>query len=772
MNTDNVPSTTEEAPAGKRPKLAEPRVKDGEQGHAIFRKLDTDDEDAAWKRGNIDDQIDGGLPFDEAALIEAGRGEDANVNFMEAKAEDDNAQMPFIEMTTNTRVLWNVRTDYGTAQEQKRYSQTISEELTRTAREWGEDFDYFRLRLAQQFTRHGVGFLYWEDELNWQFRSDGLDAFKIPRNVESRSGAIPYAMCKRTMSVDALYAFIRKEKAAEAVGRWNIDAVKQALCDAACTGGGSFTERWPEFLRQIKENDVTIGATKPEVKVYHLWVPEFNGRISHYIGLQKGACTDSDGKVMGTGPKAGFLYANRSRFTKMARCVIPFFYGIGTHGTVHTVRGQGELNFAPIAISNQARCKMYDGAQAASAILLQAGTPADAENTAYIRRGPFIILSGNSKVEPTAMPDVGQRMLPVLRDSQTLRQNLTGSFQARAITEEGTQERTKYEVQAQQQQGGTLESTRLTLFLGPWGRAGHEMFRRLMDPKQSDKNPGGPEALDFRKRCMKRGVPKEALASVYSVEAVRTIGYGSPAARQSASEEIYKVSGGFDEVGRKRSLRDLIASIPGVDYQTADAYVGEDDEVRMTVDDQIAELENNDFRNGQKVRVTDGQLHWTHCQHHIPLVQETVKAFEAGQIEGAQLVPILSAALDNMLQHSEQLNLDPMRQKEAAYVRKFIQQNNGTLEQQENKLIAEMQRQQEDQQAGGEQQMTGDEMRAWQAHELEMQAKQDQIRMRQQEFMIRMAELEQEKQAKKIERDLKLGADLAVKRAKFNGATA
>lgn len=754
--TDATPTVPEE-----KGKLPEPRIRDGEQGHGIFKQLRTDDEEASWKRGNIDYLIGGGLPYSEAAMIDAGRGEDANVNFMEGKAEDDAAQTPFIEMTTVTRILWNIRTAYGDLNEQKRYSQIISEEHTRTVREWGADFDYYRLRLAQQFTRHGVGFLYWENEIDWRWRTDGLAAFRVPRDTESRPSAIPYATCDRSMSVDELYGFIRNEDRAKEVGRWNVEAVKQALCHAVGLSQNWNDGGWEEFQKQARENDCALGA-KYKVKLYHLWVRELkNGSISHYIGLQSGVCAMGEDKIGN-----GFLYEHRSRFKSLDRCIIPFFYGIGTYGTIHSIRGQGEMNFGPISVGNRAWCRLLDCASASSSIVMQADTPNDAEGAAYVQRGPFLIVSGNTKINPTAMPDVSQRMLPVQRAMQMLRQNVSGSYQSRAIAEGGAQERTKYEVQAQQNQNIKLGSAGVTLFFGPWSNAGKESFDRMMNPKLRDDDPGGAEAFDFRMRCMKRGVPMAALEAVYSVEAVRAIGYGSPEARQNAAEQIYKLSGGFDDVGRKRATRDLVASIPTVDYQAADDYVGPD-EGRKTIDDQIAELENNDFRAGQKVPVTDGQEHWTHCQHHAALVTEIVGAFEQGQMDGAQLVPVLSAALDNMLQHSEQLSLDPSREKEAGYVRKFIQEQGGTLEQQENKLVAEMQRQQEEQaQGGGQEQQPpdGEDARKWEVHQQDMMIREEEFAMRQREFEQKLAQQSQDAVLKRSQADIKLAAELADRR--------
>lgn len=772
-DVDAAPSNTEATPAGAPVKLADPRIKDATQGYAIFRRLRRDDWESAQKRANIDYQIDGGLPYDEQVMIDANRGEDTNANFMEAKAEDDASQKPFIEMTTVARTLWNISTSHGDENEQVRYGKIISEEFSRTVRAW-VDFSYYRLRLAQQFTRHGVGFLYWEDELDWRWRSDGLAAFKLPRNLESRPGAIPYCTCEREMTVDEIYKFIRKEDSVREVGRWDVDAVKQAIGSAVMNDDFIFDDgQWEAVMRRIRENDLAVGSTSPKVKTYHLWAEEFDGAVSHYIGLQTGAVKingDSDTKK-----RSGWLYEHRNRFkTGFAGCIIPFFYGIGTHGTIHTIRGQGEMQFGPIAISNRTRCKFVDGVNAASSIVLQAETANDAAQTAYVQMGPFLILSGNSKVQATAMPDVSGRMLPLLNDMATLRENVSGSnARGSAYAGDATQgdRKTKYEIQADQNHTGSIESALLTLFFEPWSRAGDIMFKRMMSDEVSDLTPGGPEALDFIARCLKRGVPEQALRDVYAVEAVRTIGYGSPGARQAAADEIYQMSGSFDAVGQKLAARDRIASIPGVDYQTAESYVGPIDHQRKTVDDQIAEIENGIFQQGIKIPVTDGQNHWVHIQHHETLVTNTIGAFKQGQMQGAQVVPILTAVLANMTEHAQALNIDPLRQKEAAMTRKFLQNANATLEQQENKLVAEQQRAQEQGQQQMGEQPNGDEQRKWESHQQDLQIQREEFAMRQQQFYQTIQQQEVDAQQKRAHRELEAQSSIAAKRAQLNGAT-
>lgn len=353
------------------------------------------------------------------------------------------------------------------------------------------------------------------------------------------------------------------------------------------------------------------------------------------------------------------------------------------------------MAFAPIAISNRTRNKMIDCATAASSIILQADSAVDAENFAYIRYGPFMIASANNvKFTATAMPDVGERLMPILEDQARLRSQVSNSSSASNAVDKSKQPQSKYQIQNNQNKDSALGSAQLTMWYGPFSKLGEQMYRRLVNPDLREDMPGGKEAFQFRVRCMAEGVPAEALSDFHSVEAVRTIGNGSPQLRQFGMEQVYEKKDGMDETGRRQALIDVLAAIPGVSYEQAEQYVGPENP-RDTDQDEFAVMENALFKQGIRVPVTENQNDWVHCEHHAEIVRQFVDSFEQGQIDGAKLVPVLSAALDNMLEHSERLTKDKTREKESAWVRKFVQQNNGTLEQQQNKLIAEQQRAQE-----------------------------------------------------------------------------
>jgi len=785
---DDIPITVIAPPNGESiPKIPESRIRDGWQANAIFRKLEYDDWEADVKRGEIDHQIDGGLPYSRQVLADAGRGEDANVNFMEAKSEDDLAMAPFIEMTTVSNVLWRITTKYGDEKENKRWSQTLSEKFTKMVRVWGA-FDYFRQRLAQQFTRHGAGFSYFEDDLNWKWRADGFSAFKLARNTESYADAIDYCICKRSMKVSELYKNIREEDAAKEVGRWNVDAVKIALRYASRGNTTNiYNYSWETYLKDVKENDIALAARAEEVLVYHLWVQEYDGTISHYIGLQDGVAVlqgegheespikknTKEGKESAPQDMAGngFLYAHRQRFPSFESAIIPFFYAIGTHATIHTIRGQGDMNYTPIAISNRARCTMLDSAKAAGMVFIQTESATEAESFAFTQVGPFILMPGNVKVNPVTLPNTSNVMQPVLAEMAGLRAQLSPASTAQPAPQQAKgskQPETKYSIQAKQNRGGTLNSAVLTQFFGPWSKLGREMYRRAVNPELRQDDLSGKEAFEFRVECMKAGVPSEAMAiDQCEVDAVRVIGNGSPEARQFTAEQIKEFSTQLDPEGQYEANMQYLTSLPGVDAATAELLLGPG-EPRQPIDAQIADNENSIFSLGGQAKVTGEQNHWVHCQQHMELVKTIDDAFNQQQVDGPGLVKVLAPALDNMLGHSEYLTKDKTKEKESADVRKFIQNYSGVLQQQQTKMLAEQRRQSEQakQQPNGAQPSL-DEMRKQQEHQMKMQSAQLDLENQQREFNLKLSLQQQEARLKQTLADTKAAMSLAQQNAEL-----
>jgi hypothetical protein len=73
---------------------------------------------------------------------------------------------------------------------------------------------------------------------------------------------------------------------------------------------------------------------------------------------------------------------------------------------------------------------------------------------------------------------------------------------------------------------------------------------------------------------MKRGIPEEILKfdNVQDVEAVPSLGYGSPQMRDIASQSLMALLPFMDEEARNTALRMRVCAIPGLGQQAADVF--------------------------------------------------------------------------------------------------------------------------------------------------------------------------------------------------------
>ena len=156
-----------------------------------------------------------------------------------------------------------------------------------------------------------------------------------------------------------------------------------------------------------------------------------------------------------------------------------------------------------------------------------------------------------------------------------------------------------------------------------------ENVRRLLDPGQTERVPGGREAKDFVTRCVMRGVPPEVLAmkNIMKVRAVRSVGYGSPQLRDMATKELVGMIPLMDEVSRNHALRMRASALPGIGQAGVDAVFPKIENAGVpNAHAALAVLENNALRNldGQAL-VEPQQNHSTHFDVHFQDAQNHLK---------------------------------------------------------------------------------------------------------------------------------------------------
>ena len=657
--------------SGKPPRT---RIKDVKSAHAIYMAMRQSDDASSIDRQKVQSMLDGEPPYSSQQLKALGQGYRANLNFGEAAAALETSLSAYSDLVNSVDKLATVKTSFGDASQRVEWENIIAEEFHRTITDWDEFF-YKQQMLAHQFVAYGVGLSFFEDNRNWQWNVCGMRDFKVPRGTPASDTKFEVMTIERNFLVGELFKYIENPKVAAELG-WNVEVTRRAIM--LSTEIARATDRdWERLQEELKNNDLIYSHARSKVvRCVHYFVQEFDGSISHYIGTRAGDETD-------------FLFKKPSRFKHANEAFVLFSYGIGTNGTLHSIRGLGYKLFPFIQLSNRLRNAVVDGAMLSSALMIQPGTGEDVSNLTLMYNGPLSILPPGINVVDRAVPNLAGNVLPIVRDLEMVRQNNTGTYNQRQLMPEGDA-RTATEVQAQLAQQSILGTQAMNLYYTPWQKLLAEQFRRLATVNYRPEEPGGKAAIDFKKRVMARGVPWDAVQKVYRVNAVRAIGAGSAGARMLAFNEFLQILPRFDEVGQRNLIRDRVAARVG--YDQVDRYLPKAEIERVPVDAKIAELENNAMQSGRGVSVNPGENHAVHARIHLEDAGRFLQALQQNQVEPRVALAYLQLQYPHSMTHIEALASDPTRKQEVAAAMQVLNLVREAVENIGKQMAAEAQR--------------------------------------------------------------------------------
>lgn len=662
------------------------RLTDVAAAISIYETLLRADEKSNINRSRIQAMFDGEPPYPQAKLVASGQGARCNLNFGEAARLLDTAMAGYVDLISSVKNVASVVTTAGEEAERLRNDTVISEEASKTIRDWPEFHSSF-LRLSNEFIAHGVGVTYFENEYDWRFRTCGLADFLLPRQTVASEHAIEVAVSRRDYQVHELYSFISDPERAESIG-WNVEAVKQAIMAANSSDNRTSFTDWENTQRELKNNDIYTGIRSNTVAVLHFWVREFDGTVSHYMAAYDRRSTSK----LKTN-KQDFLYRQVSRYENPEQAFILFTYGVGTNGTYHSVRGLGHRIFNHIQTSNRLRCQMVDGAMLASSVMLQPTSQRALDELALQYYGPYAVLSPNVDIVEKAAPNLTNSVVPALSDMSNQLNDSAGFYSTRSAAT-GSPYRSRLQVEAELEAATRLTSANLNLFYASFTRLVREMVRRITTGRKSD-----PAIREFFRRCAERGVDAAVIRSIdhSKTTANRAVGSGNAAARAAILNELNEVLPLLDEQGRRNLVYDRVASRVG--YETVDRYATQPEQPRPSVETKVAELENNTLMTGTQVNVYPNELHETHLQIHLPLIQQLLSGIETGELDPMAVLTGLRALLEHVAGHSQFVSQDPTAAGIAAQTREVVNNAGNVVANFERRLAA----QQRDQQNAGQQ---------------------------------------------------------------------
>ncbi len=641
------------SPTGKAPKT---RIADVGSLNNVVKRIVEMDLISALQRQDIQAAVDGKSPYDQQYMEQSGQAGRANLNFGDLKRRVKREALGYYDLTDSVPVLAQVNSskDVDLAKRTE-WCDIMSEEFHKMLKDWAA-FDPYHQLLVQKFTTHGLGFLYFEDDLNWKWRVAGLEDFKLPRQTNIVEEEVDIAVVFREVTVATLYHW--SEMADDNDKRWNKQEVYKAILKAYNQQAVWSQGEWEKWETILKNNDIFASTKANEyVKLAHCWIREYSGKVSYYLTLRLGDNED-------------YLFKCENRFDNINQCFNFFPYEVGTNGTLHSVRGLAHERYPEAQVLNTVRNQAVDNARLAGSMVLQPKSATDAEDMAVIWYGGVVYIPPEVNVAQVRLQNPSDSMLPIINDMSMLLQDQTPNTKQ---GQQGDQRKTRFEKRVDVAEESVLGSAQLSLFYQPWKRHLNEVWRRVRNPNLKQSDPGGEEVWAFKQRCHTRGVPDDMLEDITSwVEPMRAVGFGSPANREATFDEFMQYYGSLDPVGQNNLLRDRFAQKVG--YAQVDRYVPSVElNGRVPVDAEVAELQNAAMSMGIPVSVMPNDHHILHLQAHLPSLEADLTNLEQGQGKSnPQLLQVAIIKTQHAAQHMQLLKPDSLNEKVVAELtRKF-----------------------------------------------------------------------------------------------------
>ena len=650
---------------GERPSS---RIGNAGNARSLVQRLKYEDETRMYRYTLFQGLMDGNPPWSSTKLRDLGQGHRANFNLRESEGIVEAAKTPYYDLVFEVPFFARIELDIDGMEPHivEGWNDIASEEYTETLSGWdGHDH---QMQLHQwQMVVNGVGPLFWPHFLGWHSEATKARKVLVPQETKANIEELELCVVLHSYRADELEAFISKGGTYEIDGEgWNIPLCKQAIIDSAMREMRQEwgIENYDLYQRAIRTGDLFYGIHRSDrIYVASLFIKEFGGKVSHYMITDQVLGHQAEAVGGDLGMETGYLFKRHKKFDDFSQVICPFFFDSGPDGTWHAVKGLGPKIYDFCDISNRTFCQMLDGSVIGSGITLETQDANAMEETQIALVGGAAVVSPGYKVVQTRIAESLQGAMAMRRELQNVLQSNTGSYRQRG--EEEKPEPTAQQAQLAFQQQTLLNKGATNRYYSNLDKWHRETLRRILDSAQSSSIPGGEEALKFKARCARRGIPPEVLLfrNIRKVIATRSIGYGSPQLRDMTTRELVQLIPYMDELGRNHALRARAASLPGVGMHSVDSFFPPIEKTGVpNAHTALATLENNALRqmNGQ-VTVEPQQNHSIHFDVHMKDAAQHVQDQQANPME--KFVHAEQAGR-HMTQHLQFLQGDPTRKKE------------------------------------------------------------------------------------------------------------
>lgn len=501
-------------------------------------------------RALIDSLFNGYPPYTDDEAEE--NNINTNVNFLDGTKIAADARRQFSNAFLKTGNFFTVSVDTGPSHLRRQWSHIITTEMNRRMKRRLRYTESVRSTFAS-VVLHGIGPETWPDRDMWCPLALGVADVLLPSNTLLTFDNLQYFALFQQYTPAQLWRMTHGPRVDPG---WNIKLVEQACKWANDEYGkqSGYTESWsPEkVLERFKQDLGLYGSDKvPSIDCYEFYFWDDSGRQAGWrkrIILDSPAAYDVKASTTSAKTKIGtdggdYLYDSGKRcYGNSVGEIVHFQFG-DTSAVApfryHSVRSLGFLLYAVCHLQNRLRCRFNDATFEHMLQYFRVSNPEDAERMTKIDLHHLgVIPEGVEFVKAADRWQVNEGLVAAAMGlNRTSMQESSAAYtQTPEMMEEKSGE-TATGVMARVNAANSLVGAMLTMAYAYEKFKYIEIARRFCRPNSKD-----PDVRKFRVRCLKAGIPEEALdVDCFDIEPERVLGNGNKMMEIAIAEKLMAI---------------------------------------------------------------------------------------------------------------------------------------------------------------------------------------------------------------------------------------
>lgn len=624
-------------------KLGDRKLKTVKDARELFNKMWTKSEGRRKKQALITRQLNGGKPFSDTDLRELGQSWRTNHNFRDATSMLEQVLVAYWRMLHDVTSLIEVTIYNEDDPNNDTWERIFKQNFDRFIRDWGPDYVMNYLLFSFNHVAFGTGVVLWPDAESPKWEAMRLEDVLVKEKAKASMDNLEYVLFRQEVSLDDLWMKIRTKESREAAtdAGWNVASIRRCLTrhvKGLRTGDNVSETDDVDVENQLRNTSIGFDADDEPIKVWHVFVKEYDGKINHRVLSSE---YETDDYLFDD-------YTIASRPEKMGESLTAVFFEVG-NGYFYGIKGFGHKNYGTSLILNRLKSRAVD-ATATDGLNFKDMSDGTREVIPITNVGPYNFLPRD--VEQIPSYPTGRRTLETIAlfDASLSENNARYRDTARSVeqTDTATQANILASLQSQ------VDVANATLYLTQFGQ---NIFEQQL--KRLRANSDDPDAKLFRKRCLKDGMdPKVFNDAEVEVRTGADPGTASATFRAQILGQLMQMAPGNPKLELNPITEGYVVNTLGA--SAVRKYTRPDEITDDVSSIQKAQGENADFGAGMPIPVWNKDNHKVHVPVHLQPLNQMAEAYKQSGQPNQDHMAIAMMALPHLEEHMEYMKNNPL----------------------------------------------------------------------------------------------------------------